>query len=62
MWWPWVKAISVIAMSGFHEWLGKRRKDFINGTNNFTGRQYRLMNEVPTLLMVLIVVSVVVKF
>ena len=62
MWWPWMKAISVIAMSGFHEWLGKRRKDFINGTNNFTGRQYRLMNEVPTLLMVLIVVSVVVKF
>lgn len=62
MWWPWVKAISVIAMTGFHEWLGKRRKDFINGTNNLTGRQYRLMNEVPTLLMVLIVVSVVVKF
>lgn len=62
MWWPWVKAISVIAMTGFHEWLGKRRKDFVNGSNKLTGRQYRLMNEVPTLLMVLIVVSVVVKF
>jgi putative membrane protein len=62
MWWPWVKAVSVIAMTIFHEWLGKRRKDFVNGTNSLTGRQYRLMNEVPTLLMVLIVVSVVVKF
>ena len=60
--WPWTKAISVIAMTGFHEWLGKRRKDFINGSNSLTGRQYRLMNEVPTLLMVIIVISVVVKF
>jgi len=62
MWWPWVKAMSVIGMTIFHEWLGKRRKDFINGSNTLTGRQYRLMNEVPTLLMVLIVISVVVKF
>jgi putative membrane protein len=62
MWWSWVKAVSVIAMTIFHEWLGKRRKDFVNGSNKLTGRQYRLMNEVPTLLMVLIVVSVVVKF
>jgi putative membrane protein len=62
MWWPWVKAVSVIAMTIFHEWLGKRHKDFVNGSNKLTGRQYRLMNEVPTLLMVLIVVSVVVKF
>ena len=61
-WWPWVKGASVIAMTIFHEWLGKRRKDFINGSNTHSGRQYRLMNEVPTLLMVLIVVSVVVKF
>ncbi len=61
-WWPWVKGASVILMTIFHEWLGKRRKDFVNGTNSLTGRQYRLMNEVPTLLMVLIVVSVVVKF
>ena len=61
-WWPWVKGASVISMTIFHEWLGKRRKDFVNGTNSLTGRQYRLMNEVPTLLMVLIVVSVVVKF
>jgi putative membrane protein len=59
---PWVKAVSVIAMTVFLEWLGKRRKDFVNGSNTLTGRQYRLMNEVPTLLMVLIVVSVVVKF
>ena len=60
--WPWVKAVCVICMTGFHEWLGKRRKDFVNGSNTLTGRQYRLMNEVPTLLMVIIVISVVVKY
>lgn len=60
--WPWAKAVSVVAMTGFHMWLGGRRKDFIAGTNVLTGRQYRMMNEVPTLLMVVIVLSVIVKF
>ncbi len=60
--WPWTKAAGVLSMTWFHHWLGLRRKDFISGTNSLTGRQFRMMNEVPTLLMVLIVVSVVVKF
>jgi putative membrane protein len=42
--------------------LALRRKDLENGTNQVTGRQYRMMNELPTLLMVVIVLSVVVKF
>jgi putative membrane protein len=41
--------------------LGRRRKDFVAGTNTVSGRQYRMMNEVPTLLMVVIVVSVILK-
>ncbi|MEE4189603.1 MAG: protoporphyrinogen oxidase HemJ [Roseobacter sp.] len=60
--WPWTKAAGVLAMTWFHHWLGLRRKDFIAGKNTLTGRQYRMMNEVPTLLMILIVLSVVVKF
>lgn len=60
--WPWVKAACVLAMTWFHHWLGLRRKDFLSGTNTREGRTYRLMNEVPTLLMVGIVVSVIVKF
>ncbi len=60
--WPWTKAAAVLAMSWFHHWLGWRRKDFMNGTNRLTGRQYRIMNEVPTLLLILIVLSVIVKF
>jgi protoporphyrinogen IX oxidase len=60
--WPWPKAASVLAMTGFHMWLAGRRKDFAAGQNRLTGRQYRMMNEVPTVLMIVIVLSVVVKF
>jgi putative membrane protein len=42
-------------------WCGARRKEFIDGTNTRTGRQYRLMNEVPTVLMIVIVVSVIAR-
>lgn len=60
--WPWTKAAAVVAMTLFHHWLGQRRKDFVVGSNTITGRQYRMMNEVPTLLMGIIVISVIVKF
>jgi putative membrane protein len=60
--WPWTKLIGILAMSGFHGWLAGQRKAFAAGGPIKTGRSYRMMNEVPTLLMVLIVLSVVVKF
>ena len=60
--WPYTKAAAVLVMTWFHHWLGYRRKDFVKGQNTMTGRQYRLMNEVPTVLMVIIVLSVVVRF
>jgi len=60
--WPWVKAVAVLAMTWFHMWLGLRRKDLASGQNRLTGRQFRMMNEVPTVLMIVIVLSVVLKF
>lgn len=60
--WPWTKAASVLAMTWFQHWLGARRKDFVAGSNSVTGRQYRMMNELPTVLMLVIVASVIVKF
>jgi protoporphyrinogen IX oxidase len=60
--WPWTKAISVLCMTQFHHWLALRRKDFQRGQNTLTGRQYRIMNEVPTVLLIIIVFSVVLKF
>jgi len=60
--WPWSKAAAVLMMSWFHMWLGVRRIDLANGKCQITGRQFRMMNEVPTVLMVVIVLSVVLKF
>ena len=60
--WPWTKGASVLAMTWFHHWLGLRRKDFVAGQNTLSGKQHRMMNEVPTLLMIVIVISVIVKF
>ena len=60
--WPWTKTAAVLGMTWFHMWLAGRRKAFDAGLNTLTGRRYRMMNEVPTLLMVVIVLSVIVKF
>ena len=60
--WPWIKAGAVVAMTWFHHWLARRRKDFLVGENRFSGRFYRIVNEVPTVLLVVIVLSVVVRF
>lgn len=59
--WPWTKAAGVLGMTWFHMWLATQRKALLAG-GGLTGRQYRMMNELPTLLMVVIVLSVVVKF
>ncbi|RMC35549.1 CopD family protein [Paracoccus alkanivorans] len=59
--WPWVKAVSVLMMTGFHGWCAGQRRALMRG-DALSGRRYRLMNEVPTLLMIIIVLSVIVKF
>lgn len=60
--WVWVKALSVVAMTVFHMWLAARRNAFLAGQNDLTGRHYRMMNEVPTVFMLLIVFAVILKF
>ncbi len=62
MTWPWTKAAAVLGMTWFHHWLGYRRKDFVASKNRVSGRTYRIMNEVPTLLLLIIVFSVILKF
>lgn len=59
--WPWVKAVSVIAMSALHGNLSRWRKDFEADRNLRPARFYRMINEVPTVLVIVIVVMVIVK-
>ncbi|SPJ23177.1 protoporphyrinogen oxidase HemJ [Palleronia abyssalis] len=59
--WPYTKAVAVIAMSAFHMWCAKQRKAMEAGAYTHAGRHYRMMNEVPTLLLLVIVFSVIVR-
>ena len=60
--WVWLKLGGILAMTWFHMWLARQRRLLAGGGPVLSGRRYRLMNEVPTVLMVVIVLSVVVKF
>lgn len=59
--WPWTKAAAVVGMTGFHMWCARHRRMLAAGDYGRTGRHYRMMNEVPTLLLIVIVLSVVVR-
>jgi putative membrane protein len=59
-WWH-VKLTAVILLSGFHGAMSRWRRDFLEDRNTRPQRFYRIANEVPTLLMVVIVVMVIVR-
>jgi putative membrane protein len=59
-WWH-VKLLMVILMSGFQGGLSRWRRDFLEDRNTRSQRFYRIANEIPTVLMVVIVIMVVVK-
>jgi putative membrane protein len=59
--WLRAKFVLVIAMSGVHGMFVRYVRDFANDRNRHTQRFYRIINEVPTLLMIGIVILVVVK-
>lgn len=59
--WFWIKLAAVLAMTATHGWLSKRVRVFAAGGNRLAGRRYRLVNEIPTVLMLIIVIAVVVR-
>jgi protoporphyrinogen IX oxidase len=59
--WLHLKIALVIAMSGLHGYFSKAVRLFAEDRNEKSARHWRLMNEGPTLLMIVIVVLVVVK-
>jgi protoporphyrinogen IX oxidase len=57
-WW-WTKLIAVILMSGFHGASSKWRRNFLNDANVKPEKFYRIANEIPTILFIIIVFAVV---
>ena len=59
--WPWAKAFGVLAMTLFHFWLARQRRTLITGECAVSEKRFRAMNEIPTALVILIVIMVVVR-
>jgi putative membrane protein len=59
-WWQ-IKLFCVFLLTGFHGALSRWRRDFLADRNTRSERFYRIANEVPTLLMIVIVIMVIVQ-
>jgi protoporphyrinogen IX oxidase len=59
--WLHAKVLLVLILSGVHGFLSRMVKDFAADRNTRPAKFYRLMNEVPTVLMIGIVILVIVK-
>ena len=59
--WLHAKIALVLAMSGMHGYLSAAVRKFAEDRNEKPSRHWRIVNEVPTLLMIAIVILVVVK-
>lgn len=59
--WLHAKILLVLGLAGAHGMMAKYRKQFANGTCTKSHKFFRILNEVPTVLMILIVLLVVLK-
>ena len=59
--WMQIKLALVIILSAYHEYLGKCLMSLKNRSNTKTAKFYRYINEVPTILLILIVFVVIIK-
>ena len=59
--WMQIKIVLVIILSGYNDYLGRCRIALKNSTNTKTAKFYRIINEVPTIILIFVVFAVVFK-
>jgi len=59
--WLHAKLALVLVLSGVHGWYVRLTRDFAQDRNRHSQKFYRYLNEIPTVLMILIVLLVVLK-
>jgi len=59
--WMHVKLTLIFIMSAAHGWFSRWRKDFERDENKRPARFYRIVNEIPPVLVIFIVILAVVK-
>lgn len=57
--WPWVKAAMVLGLTCYHYLLGRWRRALADEKNIHSGKFFRMMNEIPAILMIIIVLMVI---
>lgn len=59
--WLHLKLAIVVAMTAFHGFCARWLRAFAEDRNVHSGRFFRFMNEVPTLMMIIVVILVIVQ-
>lgn len=59
--WLWVKLVFVFGLIGFHGMLGADRKKFARGERPRSEKTYRMLNEIPSLAVIIIVIMAIVE-
>jgi protoporphyrinogen IX oxidase len=59
--WMQIKIVSVLLLTYYHFLLGKYLNDFALDNNSKSSKFYRIMNEVPTIILIVVVFVVVFK-
>ena len=59
--WLWVKLVFVVILYAFHGYCGRLLRDFREGVNIRGHKFYRMVNEIPTIPLLVVVIMVIVK-
>jgi len=59
--WMQIKTVLVVILTFYHFLLGKYLNDFSTGSNKNTSKFFRIINEVPTIILIVVVFVVVFK-
>lgn len=59
--WLWIKVALAFALMGYHGFLAKTRKQFLEGGRPKSEKYFRRINEVPAIVTLIIVILAIVK-
>ena len=59
--WMQIKTIAVIILTYYHLTLGKYLNDFANENNQKTSKFFRIYNEIPTIILIVVIFVVIFK-
>ena len=59
--WMQIKSVSILLLTYYHFYLGKHLRLFTTSNNTNSSKFFRIINEIPTILLIVIVFTVVFK-